>query len=129
MTEPKGRKGALGANGAEPERKVASGTRSFVVGPYPNQRGHQPFSSADGAGRDAEARLEEAVGLARAIDLTVIADLAVNLGAIRPATFLGKGKVEEIAGLVAAAEVNSRRPPRDPEVPSRVSEPNSSPTA
>ena len=105
MTEPKGRKGALGANGAELDRKVASGTRTLVVGPYASDRSHQPFSVTDGAGRDAGARLEEAVGLALAIDLTIVAALAVNLGSIRPATFLGKGKVDEIAGLVAADTV------------------------
>jgi GTPase len=94
LTEPKGRKGALGADGAEPERKVASGTRSLVVGPY--------ASPSAASGRDSEARLAEAVGLARAIDLDVVTALPVNLGTIRPATFLGKGKVEEIAGLVTA---------------------------
>ena len=47
-----------------------------------------------------DARLDEAVGLARAIDLSVVASGVVPLGGIRPATFIGKGKVEEIAGLV-----------------------------
>jgi GTPase len=47
-----------------------------------------------------DARLGEAVGLARAIDLSVVASGVVPLGGIRPATFIGKGKVEEIAGLV-----------------------------
>ena len=47
-----------------------------------------------------DARLDEAVSLARAIDLSVVASGVVPLGGIRPATFIGKGKVEEIAGLV-----------------------------
>ena len=55
--------------------------------------------------RSAEARLEEAVGLARAIDLNVVASGIAPLGGIRPATFIGKGKVEEIAGLVKSDEV------------------------
>src|SRR5262245_8662572 len=50
--------------------------------------------------RSPQARLEEAVGLARAIDLNVVSSGIVPLGDIRPATFIGKGKVEEIAGLV-----------------------------
>jgi GTP-binding protein HflX len=54
--------------------------------------------------RSAEAKLDEAVGLARAIDLTVLESGIVPLAAIRPATFLGTGKVEEIAGLVRSAE-------------------------
>ncbi len=48
--------------------------------------------------RSPEARREEAIGLARAIDLNVVGAETVTLGAIRPATYLGKGKVEAIAG-------------------------------
>src|SRR5262249_56915594 len=55
---------------------------------------------AKAAWRSPAARLDEAVGLARAIDLNVISSGIVALGEIRPATFVGKGKVEEIAGLV-----------------------------
>jgi len=50
--------------------------------------------------RTPEARLEEASGLARAIDLNVVEQGQVALGEIRPATYIGKGKVDEIAGLV-----------------------------
>ena len=51
--------------------------------------------------RTPEARLEEAVGLARAIDLDVVeARHRARSAQIRPATYIGKGKVEEIAGLV-----------------------------
>ncbi|MBI2717081.1 MAG: GTPase HflX [Rhizobiales bacterium] len=49
--------------------------------------------------RSPEARLEEAVGLARAIDLKVVQAGLVTLNDIRPATYVGKGKVDEIAGL------------------------------
>ena len=54
--------------------------------------------------RAPAARLDEAVGLARAIDLDVGQSGIVMLGALRPATYLGKGKVEEIAGLVKTLE-------------------------
>ena len=50
--------------------------------------------------REPAAKLDEAVGLARAIDLDVEQSGIVMLNALRPATFLGKGKVEEISGLV-----------------------------
>ncbi len=50
--------------------------------------------------RPPAARLDEAIGLARAIDLEVEQSGIVMLSAVRPATYLGKGKVEEIAGLV-----------------------------
>ena len=54
--------------------------------------------------RSPQARLEEAVGLARAIDLSVASSGIVPLADIRPATFIGKGKVEELAGLVKSEE-------------------------
>jgi GTP-binding protein HflX len=54
--------------------------------------------------RAPEARLDEAIGLARAIDLDVGHSGIIMLGALRPATYLGKGKVEEIAGLVKTFE-------------------------
>ena len=54
--------------------------------------------------RTAEAQLEEAIGLAEAIDLKVVKGGIVPLSAIRPAIFLGKGKVEEIEGIVRTEE-------------------------
>ena len=50
--------------------------------------------------RGSQARLEEASGLARAIDLVVAEALIAPVSQIRPATYLGKGKVEEIVGLI-----------------------------
>ncbi len=64
-------------------------------------RGRKP---APDSGRRIEARLHEAVGLARAIELTIASAGIVNVNQIKPATFLGKGKVEEIAGIVRTAE-------------------------
>jgi len=55
-------------------------------------------------GRSSAARLDEAVGLALAIDLDVVERGVVAMSAIRPATYLGKGKVEELAGLVKTHE-------------------------
>lgn len=49
--------------------------------------------------RAPEARLSEAVGLAHAIDLNVVESGLVTLNDIRPATYVGKGKVDEIAAL------------------------------
>ncbi|MBX3280780.1 MAG: GTPase HflX, partial [Acidobacteria bacterium] len=54
--------------------------------------------------RDPQARLEEAVGLAAAIELHVVHAGIVTLGTIRPATYIGSGKVEELAGLVRAED-------------------------
>jgi GTPase len=59
----------------------------------------------DHALRDFEARLDEAAGLARAIDLEVADALIAPITQIRPATYLGKGKVEEIVGLVTGHDI------------------------
>jgi len=69
-------------------------------------RRQSPKSPAHEAGgaRSPATRLEEAVGLARAIDLNVVDSGTVGLSTITPATFIGKGKVEEIAGLVKSHE-------------------------
>ena len=47
--------------------------------------------------RSAEARVEEAEGLAEAIGIDVVAARSFRVRAVRPATLLGKGQVEEIA--------------------------------
>jgi len=75
------------------ERAVASRTRTLVVCPY----SARPQRGERGSLRSPEARREEAVGLARAIDLHVTGAETVSLSAIRPATYLGKGKVEAVA--------------------------------
>jgi GTP-binding protein HflX len=53
-----------------------------------------------------EARLDEAVGLARAIELHIVDHFFLTISTPRPATLLGSGKVEEIAGRIAAEEIN-----------------------
>jgi GTP-binding protein HflX len=57
--------------------------------------------------RLAEERLQEAVGLARALDLDVRAEEIVRLRKVTPATLFGSGKVEELAALVRAAEAEA----------------------
>ncbi|MEZ5888892.1 MAG: GTPase HflX [Xanthobacteraceae bacterium] len=76
-----------------------------MVGPYQrvSQAGAET-SRGEQAQRSPQARLDEAVGLARAIDLAVVHAGVVTLAAVRPATYLGKGKVDEIAGLVKSLE-------------------------
>ena len=61
-------------------------------------------SRPGGTTRTPSLRLDEAVGLARAIDLNVVSAGILPVGAIRPATFIGKGKTEEIAGVVKTHE-------------------------
>jgi GTP-binding protein HflX len=80
--------------------------RAAVITPhFTRRRAAGPVGAGEDQSRTPEARLEEAVGLARAIDLDVVASGLVPLSTIRPATYLGKGKVEELAGIVRSEEV------------------------
>jgi len=65
-----------------------------------------PDRDGRGAARGADARLEEACGLAFALDLDVREGLVVALRRLVPATLFGKGKVEEIGHLVEAREAD-----------------------
>ena len=85
-----------------PTSKSAAG-RAIVVGPYLRvRRGERDIADAT---RDVDARLDEITGLARAIDLTVADAVLAPISQIRPATYLGKGKVEDIVGVIAAHSV------------------------
>jgi GTP-binding protein HflX len=59
----------------------------------------------DSFDRTAQSRLEEAVGLAEAIDLEVAATFVAPLVKPRPATLIGQGKVDEIAASAKAQNV------------------------
>jgi GTP-binding protein HflX len=89
--------------GAEIEHDVAKGTLTLVIGPYLTRRRGK---GEDTNLRPAEARLEEATGLAAAIDLDVVQSVLVPLSELRPATYMGKGKIEELAALVAEHEIS-----------------------
>ena len=56
----------------------------------------------DALERSPQARLEEAIGLAGAIDLDVVSSGVVPIETPRPATLFGSGKVDELEGLVRA---------------------------
>ncbi|MCT8974159.1 GTPase HflX [Microbaculum marinisediminis] len=98
------------APGRDPER--ASGhstardpTRAYVLVPVLEASDRKGRDDARGGSkaavvRSAEARLDEAVGLAGAIDLDVVGQGVVRVAAPRPATLIGSGKVEELAAIV-----------------------------
>ncbi|CAM2838936.1 GTPase HflX [Brevundimonas diminuta] len=71
--------------------------RAVVI--HPDRRG-------DNA-RHATERLEEAVGLAQALDLDVRAQEIVRLRSVTPATLIGRGKLEEISALILAADAEA----------------------
>jgi GTP-binding protein HflX len=87
-------------------------TRAIVVEPFRRLRTQAgnalPAHSAlptHNVVRSPEAKLDEAIGLARAIDLGVVSAGIVPISDIRPATYVGKGKVEELAGLIKSDEI------------------------
>ncbi len=84
-------------------------TRALVIAPYLDaggrRKGEPGGASSMAQARSHDARFSEAVGLAEAIGLDIVAGQIVLLSQIRPASFLGKGKVDELASLVSAEEI------------------------
>lgn len=68
--------------------EVARGERAVIA---------VPELPREGSRRSAEARVEEAEGLAGAIGIDVVASRSVRVRTVRPATLIGKGQVEDIA--------------------------------
>ena len=54
--------------------------------------------------RFEESRLEEATGLAMALDLDIVGEMTARVRKVNPATLFGQGKVDEIKGLCEEAE-------------------------
>jgi GTP-binding protein HflX len=90
------RDGAPARNG----RPAAS--RAAVICPDLRQRANGATAFPH---REPESRLDEAVGLALAIDLVVAHQEVVRLARIVPATYLGAGVVERLKDIVEALEI------------------------
>ncbi|MCG7503738.1 GTPase HflX [Mesorhizobium retamae] len=76
-------------------------TRALVVVPVlPNHGRQEDDTGRVRLARSPEARLEEAVGLTRAIDLDPVQTSIAIVAEPRPATLLGSGKVSELAEAV-----------------------------
>ncbi len=78
--------------------------RALVIVPVLKQgrskAGQGDSNAAPAPQRSNEARLEEAIGLARAIDLEIVQGLIVPISQPRPGTLMGTGKIEEIKALL-----------------------------
>jgi GTP-binding protein HflX len=83
-------------NGIDPGPSGFETGRAVVIEPVVKRDAERAGVGA----RSGEERLDEAVGLAAAIDLNVVHAGLVMLNDIRPATYIGKGKVDEVAGIV-----------------------------
>ncbi|MBS0219786.1 MAG: GTPase HflX [Proteobacteria bacterium] len=75
-----------------PQETTRPATITAVLSPY--------WARPTASRRDSQAKLEEAVGLARAIDLDVRLAQTVPLRRLTPATLLGKGNVERVKAAV-----------------------------
>jgi GTP-binding protein HflX len=75
--------------------------RAFVIHPVRPTRGQSALEA-----RDPVARLEEAVGLALALDLNVVETMIAPLRLVTPATLFGKGKIEEFAALCEVEKID-----------------------
>ena len=73
------------------------GDRALVLEPM--------LKSAHAGHREAEAKLAEAVGLAQAIDLTIVQAGVIGLSRTVPATLFGKGQVEQCGAWIAAQSI------------------------
>jgi GTP-binding protein HflX len=95
-------------NNTQPPARHAARPRALVLVPQRTSRRALKGSSTPAraflAYRTPEARLDEAVGLAVAIDLDVRDASVVTVSDVRPATFIGSGKVIELGGLVKEHE-------------------------
>ena len=72
--------------------------RVIVIGPYLRMRRGETDAPQGAVVRDPEARLDEAAGLARAIDLDVAEAIIAPVTQIRPATYLGRARSRNSRG-------------------------------
>jgi GTPase len=95
-----------GGDRLSPQRGSGTG-RALVLEPdlrmRPRARVELPGTRRS---RSSEAQLDETIALALAIELEVVVSGIVPLVSVRPATLIGKGKVEEISGLVKSERVD-----------------------
>ncbi|TPM51228.1 GTPase HflX [Mesorhizobium sp. B2-2-4] len=90
-----------GKSAHQPGTEAEGPTRAVVIVPvFTRQPRGEDDTNRPRLTRSAEARHDEAVGLARAIDLDLIHTAVVTVNDPRPATLLGSGKVEELAEIV-----------------------------
>ena len=75
--------------------------KALVIHPVRPLRG-----PAAALARDPQSRLEEAVGLALALDLNVVETVIAPLRVVTPATLFGKGKIEEFAAICEVEKID-----------------------
>jgi GTPase len=106
------------ARASEPQPKppggfltAAGAVRTFVLVPVLETRsrdsaGEGHHAAGPPSARTPESRVDEAIGLARAIDLDIVGQGTVRIARPRPATLIGRGKVEEIAAILRGEDAD-----------------------
>ena len=89
----------MSTSGFDFKREGPEATRTIVL--HVERKNQKATSAFD---RNASSKLQEAMGLADAIDLEIELALIAPLVAPRPATYIGSGKVAEIAAKVKETE-------------------------
>ncbi len=84
---------------------TSSGASGLTAPPRMRALVMHPALRSDEGRRDPAARLEEACGLAEAIDLDVVERIAAKISHPTPATLLGSGKVDELKAVIDEHEV------------------------
>jgi GTPase len=97
----------MGEQAAKAGDGIRRGVRAAVVVPLLAKSAAQNLETDDPdvIARSGEARLSEAMGLALAIDLDIRHSQFFILKQPKPATLIGGGKVEELAGIVEEGEI------------------------
>ncbi|PXA73783.1 GTPase HflX [Caulobacter sp. D4A] len=75
--------------------------KAFVIHPVRPARGQAALEA-----RDPKARLEEAVGLAVALDLDVVETAIAPLRTVTPATLFGSGKIQEFKAICEVEHID-----------------------
>ncbi|MBU2582065.1 MAG: GTPase HflX [Alphaproteobacteria bacterium] len=81
-------------------KRSATLSRAIVLVPILTRTGAGEAGTSGPANHSPVERLEEAVGLARAIDLEICDTRIVNIASPKPGTLFGTGKVEELGHMV-----------------------------
>ena len=81
-------------------RRARQATRAVLVQPDPPAPSREEAAAPEAGMRQADDRLRELEGLARAIDLDIALAQVLSLRQPRPATFFGSGQVTRLARLV-----------------------------
>ena len=80
----------------------ARGERCLVIHPHLK---NAPQTDAGANARAPEARLEEIVGLAQAIELDIVGREIASLGALKPGTYFGKGTLDRFDAIIKGRDV------------------------